>query len=194
MNQRKYHLKSLSPGLLMHNGQLSDPLNEITRALKKVSAKRNKVDSDHEEMARLEFLGSLYVNANMQPVIPQTAVRKAIIEAARKKKQGKMAEVGTYVVEECVLQYDGPKDPDQLWAAKMYDRRQVGVNRASVMRTRPHFAKWEADLTIEYDPEFVDTEALDEWVYIAGRQIGLLDFRPGKSGGLFGRFEVESAA
>lgn len=191
MLTRKYELKSMSPGLLMHNGQLSDPLNPITREMKKVSGKRAKTDADHEEMARLEFLGSLYVNENQEPVIPQTAVRKMIIEAARKMKLGKKAEVGVYVVEECVLQYTGPREPDKMWEAKMYDRRGVGVNRATVMRTRPHFPKWTATVEVEYDEEFVDTDMLDEWMYIGGRQIGVLDFRPGKSGGMFGRFQVE---
>jgi hypothetical protein len=174
----------------MHNGQLSDPLNQFTREIKKISGKRAKTESDHEELARLEFLGSLYVNENQEPVIPQTALRKMIIEAARKMKLGKKAEVGVYVVEECLLQYDGPKSPSEMWTAGMYDRRGVGVNRASVMRTRPHFPKWTATVTVEYDDGFVDTDMLDEWMDIGGRQVGLLDFRVGKSGGMFGRFEV----
>lgn len=191
MQTRNYQLKSLAPGLLMHNGQLSDPLNEFTRELKKISGKRAKTEADHEEMARLEFLGSLYVNEAMEPVIPQTAIRKMIIEAARKMKLGKKAEVGVYVVDEVVLQYDGPRNPDELWKGGYWDRRVVGVNRASVMRTRPHFAKWQAQVNVEYDPEFVDVDSLDEWMFIAGRQVGLLDYRPGKSGGMFGRFDVE---
>lgn len=191
VEKRTYVLKSLSPGLLMHNGQLSDPLHPITREIKKVSGKRAKTDADHEEMARLEFLGSLYVNDQQEPVIPQTALRKMIIEAARKMKLGKSAEVGVYIIEEVVLQYDGPRDPNEMWKQGMYDRRQAGVNKASVMRTRPHFKNWSATLVVEYDPQFVDVEKLDEWLYIAGRQVGVLDFRPGRSGGMFGRFEVE---
>lgn len=48
--------------MLMHNGQLADPSNEWARAIKEISGKRAKTAADYEEMARLEWLGSLYLN------------------------------------------------------------------------------------------------------------------------------------
>jgi len=43
----------------MHNGQLADPMNRFTKAIKEITGKRKKSDSDHMEISHLEFLGSL---------------------------------------------------------------------------------------------------------------------------------------
>jgi hypothetical protein len=49
----RFKLISVAP-LLCHNGQLADPLNDIARQMKKISSKREKTDTDLEELARLE--------------------------------------------------------------------------------------------------------------------------------------------
>ncbi len=47
-------------GMLMHNvDELANPMSELCKAMKKITGKRKKVDADHEELARLEFVGSL---------------------------------------------------------------------------------------------------------------------------------------
>jgi hypothetical protein len=56
------------------------------------------------------------------------------------------------------------------------------------MRTRPIFPEWELEFTVEYSPDLVQRDRLEEWVEVAGRQIGLSDWRPN-----YGRFEVVSA-
>ena len=47
--------QGVSP-LLCHNGQTADPRNAYSKAIKAISGKRKKTDSDYDEMARLEWL------------------------------------------------------------------------------------------------------------------------------------------
>ena len=41
--------------LIMHNGQTADPLNPFSKAMKEISGKRKKTDTDYEAMANIEF-------------------------------------------------------------------------------------------------------------------------------------------
>ena len=65
---------------LMHNGQLSDPLNEWTKAKKKITDKKKKTDADHEEVSRLEWMGGLYL-FNGAPCIPREAIKATLLRA-----------------------------------------------------------------------------------------------------------------
>lgn len=154
--------------------------------MKVISAKRNKTDADHEELGRIEFLGGLYMGEE-GPIIPPAAIRKMIIEAARKRKEGKLAEVGVFILASSPLVYDGPRDPDQLWEVVSFrDRRIVVIGRNRVMRTRPIFNQWEAFVNITYDDEIVKNVAqLDLWMEDAGQIVGLHEMRP-----MYGRFEI----
>lgn len=49
--------------LLTHNSQLSDPLNPWSKKLKSITSKKKKTDADHEEAARIEWKGGLYLDA-----------------------------------------------------------------------------------------------------------------------------------
>ena len=46
--------------LLMHNGDLADPMSEGAKKLAAVSKKRSKSEDDFVELARVEFEGGLY--------------------------------------------------------------------------------------------------------------------------------------
>ena len=58
----------------------------------------------------------------------------------------------------------------------------VVVQRSRILRTRAKFDAWGVTFTIEVDPELCDKEQLPNWIDIAGRRIGLGDWRPEKSG------------
>jgi len=167
--------------LLMHNGQLADPSNEFTRAIKEVSSKRKKVDADYEEMARLEWYGSLYLFGGA-PCIPGYVMEGCLIGrggAARKQKMGKEAAAGLYVTDDFLLEYDGPKDPKELWKVEEFRfKAPVKVGQARVMRTRPIFREWAASVVVEVDDELVNPEDVRAWMAVAGRQVGLMDWRP----------------
>ena len=67
----------------------------------------------------------------------------------------------------------------------------VVVQRARLLRTRAKFEDWSCEFIADADPELVDQMQLERWLQIAGRRVGLGDWRPAKSG-QYGRFDVES--
>ena len=67
-----YKLTSDCP-MIVHNGQTADPLNRFAKELKQVTGKRKKVDSDYEELARIEFYAGLYMGKD-GPIIPATNI------------------------------------------------------------------------------------------------------------------------
>jgi len=180
-----YRLRSSQP-LIHHNGQLADPLNQWSRLLKQITSKRKKTDADIEEMARLEFMGSLYMSKD-GPVIPADALNAMLVNAAKKSREGELAKTGVFCEDHARLEYDGPRDADSLWKAGTFrDTRGVRVNSARVQRTRPVFPEWAATVTFVVDDEVVNPARLDDWMRTAGKMIGLLDFRP-----RYGRFTAE---
>jgi len=186
MKSLKFHVKGLVP-CLMHNGQLADPLNKWAVELKRVTAKRKKTEDDIVEMARIEHAAGLYLDVNDEnPQWPSMNIMAMVCAGARKSKEGKVAQSGILVVGHAPLIYKGPKTIEGLWNDKRFvDRSKVKVGQASVMRTRPVFPDWELKFAIEYSPDLVQRDRLEEWVEVAGRQVGLSDWRP-----TYGRFEV----
>lgn len=175
--------------LLLHNAQLADPMNEITRAIKAITAKKTKkTDTDLEELARLEFMGGLYLDGNGRPAIPGECVEGAIRDGAKKTRKGRDVQCGVLSDGVWPLEYDGPADPAALWAdARFRDYRGCKVAKGIVMRMRPRFPEWRLTFQVAYHPEVVSVTALQEWLVTAGQFVGLCDYRP-----KYGRFTVEA--
>ena len=181
----KYKLTGDAP-LMMHNGQLANPLNSFAKRLKQVSSKRKKTDADYEEMAHIEFLGGLYINGK-GPYLPAYNIQKTIINGARKVNEGKIAESSMYCGADAPLEYDGPKDAEGLW--KEEDFRScllVKVKQARIVRTRPIFADWGCTVELMYDAEQINESQLDRWMDLAGTTVGICEQRP-----TLGRFSAE---
>lgn len=182
----QFKLTGASP-LVMHNGQLANPLNSFAKAMKRVSSKRAKTDADHEELARLEFLGGLYVGED-GPCIPGELVEAALIVAAKKSKRGPQAKVGLLSDGNHRLDYDGPRDTDALWADERFRLvAGVRVGQARVMRTRPIFRDWSATIFVDFLPGQLNRAEVAEMVRTAGEVVGFGDWRP-----RFGRFTAET--
>lgn len=174
--------------LLMHNARLSDPLDPYTKALKDVSSKRTKTEDDHEEMARIEFEGGLYLTEESGPYIPGVNVHRCMVEAAKLNKLGRHVERGTVIMDEVLpLGYYGPRTATELWKDKNYvSRLSVGVTTSRVMRTRPMFRMWALEAVMLVDTGQLDLTQITNIAEKAGQMIGLGDYRP-----RFGRFDVE---
>lgn len=179
-------LNGVSP-LIQHNGRLADPTHPVVKAMKKISSKRKKTDADFEELARLEFQGGLYMGDD-GPVLPAHVIEATFINGAKKTRDGMTAKAGMFVEENACLEYEGPKDREELWEDESYRHvAKVSVGRASIMRTRPIFDKWAATVTVNYDDEQADERQVTRWIEDAGRLVGFCDWRP-----RYGRFEVVS--
>ena len=175
--------------LLLHNGRLADPTDEVVREMKKITAKgKNKTDEDLIELSRLEFKGGMYFDENEEPCIPGEVLESCLKSGARVAKNGKKIEAGAFVSEQTVpLQYSGPRDIKSLWADKRFVHRAgVKVGQARVIRTRPKFDQWACEFTVEYQPEVIDREDIVRAMEDAGNLKGLCDYRP-----RHGRFNVE---
>lgn len=178
----RFRLTGASP-LVMHNGQLANPLNPMAKALSRVTGKRNKTDADHEEASRIEFLGGLYMDDD-GPCIPGEMVEAALINAAKKSRRGQQARAGIIADGNFSLEYDGPRNPDELWANEQFRLvAGVRVKQARIMRTRPIFRDWACEVSIDFLPGQLNRAEVEEIVRMAGDSIGLGDWRP-----KFGRF------
>jgi hypothetical protein len=172
--------------LLMHNIQLANPLNSYARAMKVISSKRKKTDEDYEELARLEYLGGLYISEQLGPYIPGANIEKCLIEGGRVTKQGKQIERGLFVVDnEIPVLYRGPRDALGLLADESFrDVAAVKVGQARVMRTRPMFRDWSVEVDCEVDGGLLNVETLQSIATDAGNMVGIGDHRP-----RYGRFQ-----
>jgi hypothetical protein len=172
---------------ISHNGQLADPLNRFSKAIREINGKRKKVDADLEDMAELEFLGGLYLNDG-KPCIPAEMLEAAINGGARKRKMGKQASAAVFIKQPGTLEYDGPTDPKELWKDGRFTLRvPARVGQATVMRTRPIFHSWASAFEVDINTDLANEKEVKEWIRIAGQEIGIGDWRPGKRGhyGLF---------
>lgn len=119
--------------------------------------------------------------------LPGTYLHKAIIEAGRFMQDPRSSRAKqacdlfkAAFLPVTVLYPLGPK-----W--EIEDKRRMVVGRAGITRTSPGFkAGWEA--TFDFDvilPEYVSQEMFHEALSLAGRVIGLAQYRP-----TYGRFQV----
>ena len=125
--------------------------------------------------------------------MPTSALRATIEAGARLLKQGPQVRQGLLVTH--VESFDWDKKalgstPDEISEKAQFTVRGV-INRASVPITRALFEAWSTTFVVEYDPELVDKDQLWRWLNLAGRRVGVGDWRPEKSGH-YGRFEVVS--
>lgn len=179
--------------LMMHNDQLANPMNEYTKRLKEVTAKRTKTDEDHEAIRRIEFEGGLYYDKKIGVHMPGRNLFRCLITAATLTKNGTKVKRGVTIVEDMVpLVYEGPRTPAELYRSETFvDTRTAGNQGSRVVRTRPIFyPPWSLTFTMSFVPELLNVAELKSAWETAGLMEGLGDYRPGKSGGSYGRFEV----
>lgn len=122
------------------------------------------------------------------------AGRSAILRASSGRRIGKVSAksvvAGTVfpIEQECILL--SAKTGKPLTSYKIHSCRAV-VNKAGILRSRPMFEDWACDLALDIDTEMLpDIGIVTQLLNIAGRIIGVMDWRPEKMG-TFGRFTAE---
>ncbi len=174
--------------LLMHNARLANPLDPATKALKAVTSKRVKTDEDHEEIARLEHLGSLYLDPDAGPYIPGENVERCLFDAAKITKSGQKIKQGVFVSTNVnPLGYRGPRDADGLWKDENFRSiLSVKVTTSRLMRCRPLFREWTVEADGILDTSVLSIQDLRSIAVTGGQRTGLGDYRP-----RYGRFTAE---
>lgn len=174
--------------LLMHSAAGADPLSEWAKARKAVSGKKNKTDSDHLELARIDWYSSFYCDDAKKPVILGTMLEACCVAGAKRSKQGQIAKASILINDNPTLVHDHPAGKkataDDFWALPKYrDVRGVMISRSRIMRYRPIFAVWHC--TFEAMLSDLDASTYKSILETSGRFIGIGDYRP-----KFGLFEV----
>ena len=189
MEQYTIDLTGISP-LIVHNGAAGlDKFSPYNVKIRDLTSKRsgNKTSTDEQLIAELECARSLYLDADGAPTFPTSGVRSCLETAARKLKQGPLVREGV-VVTDLIFEWDKTlgRTVDELMKKAQYSVPVV-VQRARVIRTRAKFDEWTMSVTLDVDDELIERQMLESWLDIAGRRIGLGDWRPEKSGSC-GRF------
>lgn len=186
----EFEVKGLAP-LIMHNGRLANPIDKFVKSIKAITSKpaKQKTDADYEETARLEFLGSLYIDDEQHPCLPGEGIEAFFVDAAKSRRKGKAAKGAVICEGNWRVNYKGPKKPDELWEDENFrDVRQMVVNRGRVTRTRPIFRDWSCRFVLHYLPSVFNRDDVIDIVKHGGLMNGWFESRP-----RFGRFEVVSA-
>lgn len=178
--------------LMMHNGRLVNPLDDIVKEMRKITSKTKKTEEDHDQLARLEFIGGLYYDSKIGPYIPANCIWATVRSGARLQKKGPAVERGLIVVDNMnQLEYVGTRKATEMYDAGFADIRNAKPPGASgqVMRCRPKFdPPWSVRFTLMFDAAQMDAEELRHWIEQAGFLLGICDGRKGLG---MGRFTVE---
>lgn len=170
--------------LLMHS---TKGMSRQGESAQKMSAK--KVPSAAEEAEN-----NCYRDEEGDLYVPAIFFRQAAVTAGKGRKFGK-----NYAT---TLLKGGLMDPDrraklsdpstgEILHSYGIDERPVVVSKARVLRARPRFESWGADILLDYDEETLNPDMIADVLSVAGVRVGVGDYRP-ERGGWFGRFRVES--
>lgn len=178
--------------LILNSNQCVDPRHPISKQKAAIAGKKGKkkTDADIDELARLEFMGAMYYQDQVGPVVPMANLRRMLVDGARKDKNGKEFESGCFITSDAAVQYDGPREVEKLWEQRdEFSLTSIVTNngRGKVMRTRPCFRKW----ALEFDVELVDSLVSLDHLQLAMERAALMcGIGDGRSIG-YGRFTFE---
>ncbi len=189
METIKFRFRGSSP-ILIQSDRLVNPIDPMTVALREVTGKKKKTESDHQQIARIEYAAQIYHDDKLGPYIPALNIDACVAAGATLSKRGKDVKRAFMVLEDRVkLEYDGPRTIDGLFGdPRFVDFRSVVIAGKRTMRTRPIFREWAVAFEAAYDPEIFNRRDLIACVEAAGRYAGLGTYRP-----RFGRFLPEVA-
>jgi hypothetical protein len=110
-----------------------------------------------------------------------------LVKAAQKSREGLAAKSSAFCLAHASLDYDGPRAADELWQDEQFRFSAiVRVGMARVARMRPKFDNWSCVADVNVETTLINPGRVDEWMQVAGTQIGLGDWRP-----QHGRFTAE---
>lgn len=105
MQTIKLKLVGQSP-LLMHSDKFANPLDEATKQHKVLTSKRKKLDEDHADIAKSEWMGSLYHDQEIGVFVPGQNIKSALVGAAKIQRLGAAFKRAVLVLDDkCKLEY-----------------------------------------------------------------------------------------
>jgi len=171
--------------LLMHSPSAMTNVDETESA--KVTSSARKITTPEVEAEAVAYRlksGNLY--------LPATAVKGAMVNASSFRKLGGKLALKPFIAGGTIVL---PHEIDLKQKKFEVDRQTVVIKatKGRIVRCRPRLDKWEAEFQIRFNDEMFSSDAYIDNIKLclvdAGLRIGLLDFRPQKSGS-FGMFKV----
>ena len=136
-----------------------------------------------------DALKKLYIDADERIYTPSNHVEMALIEAGKKVKvkgQGKATYSKLFGSMVTIEEFELIHLKQKYEIFKMLV--VIPSTKGRVMRYRPMFKDWEFEFHINFEDE-IPAEAIKECLEIAGKYVGIGDWRPKKKG-KFGKFQV----
>jgi hypothetical protein len=124
---------------------------------------------------------------------PAAAFKKAVVSAAKGRKVGRLGLPGIVIssvfetTEHVQLVHPDTGQPLADYTIDIRGARPQG--QGMVRRARPRLDEWACDIDLEYDEELIAEGLLRDLLERAGRNVGVGNFRPEKTG-RYGRFEI----
>lgn len=176
MKKIQVELKGISP-LLMNSAKAM--IDQALGSEMQLKTKKYDPKEEAEKVAHRNKKGKLFV--------PSVAVRAAMINASSFKK------IGKYAAKSIVSASVYIPEPELILNKQDYeiDARTVVIQRSRVVKFRPLIEDWKLKFEMLYNEELIDEKFIKQILIEAGQRIGLLDFRPQKTGS-FGMFTVTS--
>ncbi|HEU0180317.1 MAG TPA: hypothetical protein VFV58_39275 [Blastocatellia bacterium] len=158
-------------------------------------SKHGKLDTKKVPEPEDEAAAGRYLDEKGNFVFPTVAVKAAIASGGKGRRIGKLSALGVlkatiFPLDEYFQILDAKGKP---MSGKSYtvDTRRVVLNKTiGIMRSRPKIENWRAVVNLEVDDTIVENlKMIEEIGNLAGRMVGIGDYRPEK-GGPFGRFSL----
>ena len=178
---KKYNvtLQGISP-LLMNRP--TEMIGDKSKDVKRETA----TPEEQSELKLYEIDGKLYV--------PATHLQGALVEAGKHKKMmGKgtsratYSKVCGYAVEINPFEIEHKKQKWEVFSVLAVNPTTKGRN----LLHRPMLKEWEIDFEVVFDENSIEPPVMKELFDIAGKIVGIGDWRPAKKG-RFGKFQVTS--
>ena len=193
MHRYQCEIRGTSP-LLMHSTRGMDETDPLVEEAKDITKRRgtNRTETDSKRLRQIEAILSCWTDYQGKLTVNPDAIRGAVEGAARTRKEGPLVRGGLMIDPDLVeFVHNVEGDNFDEIAINAGFTTNVMVARSRVTRTRAMFGEWSAAFVANVDEELIDQDRLAIWLDIAGRRIGIGDWRPEKSG-FYGRFEIVS--
>lgn len=183
--------------LLMHAPVTVDPIHPVSKQMAAITQRTKasqRSEEEHKRLAELEWHAGLYLAPGLidGPVVPTANIKRCLSKGAFYTGGRDASTNVTNALDPSdmfvALAYEGPRDPDELYASGQFADRRAVKGGGTVMRTRPKFYPWALTVDFELDEGILDFSLLAEYAHTAGK-LGLLDGR--KIG--FGRFNATAS-
>lgn len=160
--------------------RFSEKAKNMMVGKQKGEARMKKAPKSAEE----DFKNSLYYHPEGGYGFPCVGFKSAAVAACRYVDGIKMTEArGAFHVVGELAKIEGP-EPEMR-----EDMVRIAMGTADV-RYRGQFWPWRVKLTISYNEDALTPEQIVNLFNVAGFGVGVGEWRPGKSGGPYGRFRV----